>query len=1441
MNLTLLYMYFTPKKIRLRFPTEKISEVLINIPRTIDSLNIPIKHGIQDIRLGPQISEPACTSCSASYFHCPGHFGSINFHSILLNPVLFKSLYTLVVSSCFSCHKFKISDFDREFLANIYKDDLLDAIKIHVRDRCPFCKLKRKAKKIHLKIMLDDVFIQPSELYLFMESMHEKEKEFFQRLDIDFRSFFIHKLFVLPNKFRPLSISSNKIFESPHNIHLAKIIKSNNLLHSEIESVLVNQHLQVINENSDNVNLKENHQTSTTTKNDQRISLVNDKITSQDGSKSFQNKGKNEKSYETFFKNQEKHLHVNNGVNNKAVLLFYNILKNVNSKTLKRLNTLIAHLQSSVQYYFDSTDLPTKIQPPGVKQILEKKDGLFRQHMMGKRVNFTARTVISPDPYINTDEIGIPMKIAQKLTVPERVTPLNRRRLELAVQNGPKYPGAEFIIEKGIKRSIKFIKNLRAASKTLLKNNALVHRHMQENDFVLVNRQPTLHKPSLMAHRVRILNDKTIRLHYVNCNSYNADFDGDEMNIHLPQTLTAMAETTLASTDQNFVLSGKPMRGLVQDYITAIFILTLKNSFFTEQQFFDLVISTNDFKDLKICKPAIIRPIKFFSGKQIVQTILSSYGLITYINRNKITPSYWYCNEKQLYFKNKNLKQSKTNINKSIFAAICDSIESTVHIKNGVFLTGTLDKSQVGSTPNSLIHMYFSQKTLLIPNKILTSLSRMLSKYLLGWGISLTIDDLLLTTKTEKKRNMHISEGINNGGTLTYQLLGFENKLKIKKNHTISARLTDSQNISLSNTIKSHTHNTTSNISNLLMRGTKIPFPYNNMSNIILSGGKGSIVNFSQISGILGQQSIEGKRVPLLKNGRALNYFQDIGIIENGFIVDRFLTGLAIHSFFFHCQAGREGLIDTAVKTAKSGYLQRCLVKMLEDVKVEYDGSVRDRGLLQYVYGEDGRDVNFGDMKKNNFNENEINIIHPGESVGILAAQAIGQPSTQMTLNTFHLAGCSSNVTLGMPRLKEILMIGNENSNNIMSGELNSKNLDGVTDTNFNIDYIKNHILESQQTLKEILYYTRIIQSNILKIIFVFNKNLNLEQKEQMKNWFFKIINKDVEESEIIISETNDEDVARELKCDNFDELNKKLSNQIEYKEMHEYSNKKNKNYTLEELRYQIENNLFNNENVLVIRTNSSLPVEYFIEKMRNDYYLNNSNLKNIEIENNNITIEGCNYESILYYLTKADRKIDAKDDISHNYNIYGKINDRMSEINKQTAKLNYNSKQDDKNKFTKTKMENHNNISNISNSSTNLKYFTPIDHFINFYTLESSDIIDTSNTLGIEAARYVIIKEIRKVFESYGIEIDIRHLLLIADKMTYSGEYCAFNRYKMISSLLTKMSFESTYSFLSNAYLYQLGDDLQEPSARLVMGMKVKNGTGMFDILDEDGTVLEE
>ena len=167
-----------------------------------------------------------------------------------------------------------------------------------------------------------------------------------------------------------------------------------------------------------------------------------------------------------------------------------------------------------------------------MKGRINGKEGRIRQNLMGKRVDYSARTVITSDPYIDIDQLGVPLRIAMELTVPEEVTPYNIKYLQALVRNGrDTYPGANFIKRtilvdgKKVEQRI----DLKYRKKDIkLQYGYIVERHMMNDDYVLFNRQPTLHRPSMMGHRVHILNIdncNTFRMNVSVTKPYNADFD----------------------------------------------------------------------------------------------------------------------------------------------------------------------------------------------------------------------------------------------------------------------------------------------------------------------------------------------------------------------------------------------------------------------------------------------------------------------------------------------------------------------------------------------------------------------------------------------------------------------------------------------------------------------------------------------------------------------------------------------------------------------------------------------------------------------------------------------------------------------------------------------------------------------------------------------------
>lgn len=616
----------------------------------------------------------------------------------------------------------------------------------------------------------------------------------------------------------------------------------------------------------------------------------------------------------------------------------------------------------------------------GLKQLLEKKSGIIRQNMMGKRVDYFARSVITPDPYLDTDQIGIPVEFAKKLTYPVAVTDWNNKGLHGIVLNGPNhYPGANMIeTDVGIVKWLSATNKSRreALSKTLFhtgpnsRGPQIVHRHVIDGDMMLVNRQPSLHKPSIMAHRVKVLKgEKTLRLHYANCKAYNADFDGDEMNAHLPQNELAKCEAKeIASVVNQYLVprDGTPLSGLIQDHIISSVRMTVRGRFFTRREYMHFVyqaLSSSD-RDIKTVPPAIFKPVMLWSGKQIISTVIIN---LTPANRNT------YIN---LMSKSKLEQKNWNNPNTYEYPDLLS--EFNFIIRNGNLLSGILDKNHIGASTYSLIHCFFELYGGKYSAQLLSAFSKLFTVYLQFDAFTLGVEDILVTESANYQRQAAIGESITAGTLAALESLGTEYLDKEIITNKLAESYSKSNHFSVlvDRNYKKHLQPFTNKITKACIpKGLLQSFPNNNLQLMVQSGAKGSTVNTIQISCCLGQIELEGKRPPMMISGRTLPSFPPFDTLPKagGFIGSRFMTGIQPQEFFFHCMAGREGLIDTAVKTSRSGYLQRCLVKHLESLIVNYDMTVRDSNgsIVQYLYGEDGLEV----TKSSFFNKKQFGFL----------------------------------------------------------------------------------------------------------------------------------------------------------------------------------------------------------------------------------------------------------------------------------------------------------------------------------------------------------------------------------------------------------------------------------------------------------------------------------
>ncbi|KAE9606955.1 putative DNA-directed RNA polymerase [Lupinus albus] len=1145
---------------------KRSSCVTIKNPILLDGLDRPVPDGLYDPALGPLDEKSPCKTCGQTSKHCPGHFGHIELILPAFNPLMFNILKNLLQITCFSCYRFKASKLEVDLCTSqlelIIKGDIIRAKNLGAIN---------PEESMHPG---DDDGSQSCSAKQIGETWTSLQ---FSEAKSVLRKFLLKKYRKCQNCKSINPKITTPTFGWFHKIVLSAVHTRSNVISTQdsfMSSEAINDDISFENGDTTDVEDIAMDGTGKSASKKHNLSHMLDKLDERSGSllpskvySIFKNLWENEARLCSYISDiQGQGLGKNTGpsmfflenifvppikfrpptkggdnvMEHPQTVLLTKILESNESLrdawrayldvsgSSKVVSNRWMELQKSINMLFDNKTSGQKEAATGICQLLEKKEGIFRQKMMGKRVNFACRSVISPDPYLAVNEIGIPPYFALRLTYPERVTPWNVAMLRDAILNGPEsHPGATHYADKvSIVKLPPKGKMLSLTSRKLPSSRGVilqhgkisdqefegkvVYRHLKDGDIVLVNRQPTLHKPSIMAHVVRVLKgEKTVRMHYANCSTYNADFDGDEINVHFPQDEISRAEAyNIVNANNQYVkpTSGDPIRALIQDHIVSAALLTKKDTFLSSEEFNQLLYSSgvsmagmgsfcgksgkkvfmsSTDSEMIVFPPAIWKPEPLWTGKQVISALLYyiTKGSPPFtVEKNAKIPSN--------FFKTRISQGSRCTEDTSRKKDEPD--EDKLLIYRNDLVRGVVDKAQFGDY--GMVHTVQELYGSNIAGNLLSALSRLFTNFLQMHGFTCGVDDLLLTEEKDGERMAQLESceeigdivhrefvGVMDDARLDPITLQLDIEKKIRSNGEAALTYLDRKMISNLNT------RTSSGIlKELLSEGILKSSGKNWISLMTTSGAKGSMVNFQQISSHLGQQELEGKRVPRMVSGKTLPCFTpwDCSPRAGGFIIDRFLTALRPQEYYFHCMAGREGLVDTAVKTSRSGYLQRCLMKNLECLKVSYDHTVRDSdgSVIQFHYGEDGVDVhqtsfitkfealstnkelvcsnfcrqldksspyinklpdalerkakkfirekqrNTGSIKRSDFlklmeHKYVSSLAQPGEPVGVLASQSVGEPATQMTLNTFHLAGRGEmNVTLGIPRLQEILM-----------------------------------------------------------------------------------------------------------------------------------------------------------------------------------------------------------------------------------------------------------------------------------------------------------------------------------------------------------------------------------------------------------------------------------
>ena len=564
----------------------------------------------------------------------------------------------------------------------------------------------------------------------------------------------------------------------------------------------------------------------------------------------------------------------------------------------------------------------------GFCQRLKGKQGRFRGNLSGKRVDFSGRTVISPDPNLAINEVAVPILVAKTMTYPEKVNRYNIEDLRQRVINGAnKYPGAVNIIKPWGKLWLK-IADREALAKNL-KIGEIVERHLKDGDIVLFNRQPSLHKLSILSHFVKVRPHRTFRLNECVCNPYNADFDGDEMNLHVPQTEEARTEALeLMGVKHNLATpkNGEPIIAAIQDFITASYLLGNKDNFFDRKTFTNLCMYMEDGKmNLDLPPPAIWKPEMLWTGKQVFNILMRPN------KKDKVMVNLeGACRE---------FRPTKGRPND------LDENDCWLVIQNSEVMCGLMDKAIVGAGKKDCIFYVILRD--FGPDAAIAAMGRLAklsARWLTDRGFSIGVSDVYPGGELQRRKDELIEAAYAEVDELIAR--------------SRAGLLTRSAGCDDETTLENKISGLLSEVRQAAGKACVAELSKRNAPLIMAaSGSKGSHINVSQMVAAVGQQIIGGKRVENGFQDRALPHFQKNAINppSKGFVRNSFFSGLTPSEFIFHAMSGREGLVDTAVKTAETGYMSRRLIKSLEDLSSQYDNTVRNSSsaIIQFLYGED--------------------------------------------------------------------------------------------------------------------------------------------------------------------------------------------------------------------------------------------------------------------------------------------------------------------------------------------------------------------------------------------------------------------------------------------------------------------------------------------------------
>eukprot|EP00127_Corallochytrium_limacisporum_P006730 Clim_evm19s234 gene=Clim_evmTU19s234 len=1327
----------------------------------------PFPHGVLDQRLGTSDKQKTCSTCKLRMAECVGHWGFVKLELPVYHPGYFRAVLGILSCICKTCSRILLDDTKRSLylaryrranLENLQRKMLAKQIMVLCRrtTNCPHCgSYNGSIKKVGMMKIIHEKWkrkanSQDSDLLEFRRGLENVAKEkpeiqgFISKAQEALTPLRVLEMFKRVTDEDCEILDLNVEFGRPERLICTHIL---------VPPVCIRPSVAMeggAGSNEDDITMK--------------IS-------------------------EIIFINTIIRKHMETGANVTLIMEDWDFL----------------HLQCAMLVNSEITGVPYQFQATkpsrGLCQRLKGKSGRFRGNLSGKRVDFSSRTVISPDPNLKINQVAVPQDVAKILTYPERVTKFNIDRLRKLIRNGPdKYPGANFIeLPDKSKRFLKYVDRPRMADE--LSVGAIVERHLCDDDIVLFNRQPSLHKMSIMAHRVTVRPHKTFRLNECVCTPYNADFDGDEMNLHVPQSETARVEAQVLMGINNNTCTprdGAPLIAAIQDFITASYLLTQKDVFMDRAQFMQLCSYLSD-GELKITMPppCIWKPVRMWSGKQVFSMLLSYSDTA----RGKV-----------------NIEAATKGYSKS-GESLCAK-DGYVVIRNGELLAGAIDKSVIGSGSKKtifyhLLHDYGPE----VSADRMSRLSKLCTRFLSNYGFSIGIGDVqpgetltdlkeVLVKRGYEKCNEYISEF--REGRLTPQAgYSAEETLEAVLNGELSAIREDAGKICLQELS-----------------------PFNSPMIMALCGSKGSNINISQMIACVGQQTVSGSRVPEGFEDRTLPHFtlRAKEPAAKGFVRNSFYTGLTPTEFFFHTMGGREGLVDTAVKTAETGYMQRRLMKALEDLCVSYDHSVRNSTghIIQFTYGDDSYDPTLmqGD-------ESVIQIDRLFKHIMQQHLEAEQRQRSPTITDPKQLLKYKS-------ILKEkIVGTGIEHDGEQI--KLVNRQIDGLIERlaslrrKFSLEsghsLPKRQLDRMQNAVKHVFPITEGMLEEFIDVIVERLTRSKVQPGEAVGALAAQSIGEPgtqmtlktfhfagVASMNITLGVPRIKEIINATRAISTPIMTVALERDDDVKFARQVKGRLERTY-LSEISKYIEEVLTPDRIYVKIKLDQErialLKLEINAEAIVNAILTT----KRLKLKPGEIDIIARD-EIRIYPGTAGIISLDMSLQLLRQY-LDQVIVQGLPSVNR--AVIN----------------DTGTGRYNLLVEGTDLQRVLATPGVIANKTV-TNHIIEAEKFLGIEAARTTIMNEINYTMKSHGMNVNPRHIMLLADLMTFKGEILGITRFgisKMKDSVLMLASFEKTTDHLFEAALHGKSDKIDGVSECIIMGSHIRIGTGIMDILYDTET----